>query len=350
MVDALSDGYFELRQFSNSLYLSEAIKSKLGYNTDNNVNLSNIVNESSLESLRKITNLQPNEKLEISIALNSQNHQVHWFLCKCRAYKNNDDITIEGQFIDIGEIKKLELDLKTRMKQISQSNETLEDFSYITSHYLKAPLRHSMHTLELVREAQASNNNNVSELLSNLSKHLYDLKALIDEIIRFSRYKTQELSLSTININTLIDDLNHCVSDKISNKSVQIQCSKIPSIIADFEMIKTLLLNILQNACEYNENTVIEIDIRVQFEKEYLLVTIADNGIGFDIKHVNEVFKPFRRLVKKDQYPGFGIGLAICKIIMEQHGGEIQARSVVGKGSEFLLYFPIEVVKGDKPI
>jgi two-component system CheB/CheR fusion protein len=347
IVDALTDGYFEYRVKDESLYLSQGFRSKLGYSEEEILKWSDIISEDSARFIEEILETKDGKIFEKTIALLQPNGEKFWVLCKGR-YKEGDsdtksDSSIEGQFINMQNFKELEKNLQNQMNFLKHSNNLLEDFAHIVSHDLKAPLRHAQHNLEFLKEAMGNKNETEAEQqVLELKGNLHSLQSLIDDVIRFSRCNAQKKSAEKVDLHKVFREVKEVILGNFRDlKKIELICDDLPSLHCDQSMMKNLFQNLLHNACKYNESEIVKVNINTKINEDSLEISFKDNGIGFDSRFTDEVFKPFKRLVQKDKYEGSGIGLAICKTIMDQHNGHISVKSKPGKGSEFILSLPL---------
>lgn len=343
MIDALSDGYFEWKPKRGTLYVSDALKSKLGYPIDAQPDWSQLLTDEAQSELEPLVDIQAGISAEKMIALKHQNGDDLWMLCKYHARQEPDrELCLEGHLIDMQAFKRLEADLQSEMKKLQRSNDILEEFAYIVSHDLKAPLRHSLHTLEYFGEARLSGEEKEQDKhINNLRRYLQSLQALINDVIRFSRFRTQKASIAENDITQIIEEVRPILESNFSPKKIELHIDKLPMIACDQSMMRHLVQNLLHNACKYNENETINIHILFQRNASTITIIVKDNGIGFDERFTEDIFKPFKRLVTKNQFEGSGVGLAICKTIIELHNGSLTANSRIGEGSEFLITLPI---------
>ncbi|MEJ2742687.1 MAG: chemotaxis protein CheB, partial [Gammaproteobacteria bacterium] len=322
LVDALSDGYFEWKPSGDSLYISDTLKRKLGYAIEKKLNWSDILLEKFQPFLEKIRMLHAGETAEQLLSLRHATGQSLWMLCKCRVNESGQTRhCIEGQLVDMQAFKRLEDDLQIQMEHLKRSNDILEEFAYIVSHDLKAPLRHCLYSLDYLCEAKAREDEaDIDQHIEDLRGYLKSLQTLIDDVIRFSRFRTQAKKTTQEDLNRIIEYVKPILESNFPNRKIKVHCDRLPVMRCDRSMMQHLFQNLLHNACKYNDKTCIEIEVRCQTSAERVLITFVDNGIGFDSRFAHDIFKPFTRLVSKSQYEGSGVGLAICKTIVEQHG------------------------------
>jgi two-component system CheB/CheR fusion protein len=147
--------------------------------------------------------------------------------------------------------------------------------------------------------------------------------------------------MSNVNINNILDYVINIMTPTIESKNIKIKRDDFPSIKGDKSLLTHLLQNLISNACKYNDKQQPLIFILYSEVDQNHIITITDNGIGFEQANTNKIFDPFTRLVTKDQFEGSGIGLSICKTVVEQHKGSIRAKSKVGEGASFTVTLPL---------
>ncbi len=230
------------------------------------------------------------------------------------------------------EIIKLNLELEARVQErtmeLALANKELEAFSYSVSHDLKSPLRtisgFSCLALEKIDKKD-------SELLSHLNK-IYSasdkMSKLIDDLLNLSRITQQEINKMTFDISELVKKIFDELCEQYSNLKIEFNYQKKIKIMADFDLVKIMIKNLLNNALKFSSK---KSKIRIEFgsikEIEKLTFFIKDNGDGFDMKYADKIFTPFQRIHSDKEFEGTGIGLAIVQRIVKKHGGNVWIES-----------------------
>ncbi|PLS81190.1 histidine kinase, partial [Candidatus Saccharibacteria bacterium] len=175
---------------------------------------------------------------------------------------------------------------------------------------------------------------------------------LIEDLLSFSRVTTQARPFVPVDLNKVMEDVTSDLETRISETGGAVQVEDLPTVMADPTQMRQLLQNLVGNALKFHKSDVPPV-VRVRSEavtaksgkiKEFRL-TITDNGIGFDEKYLDRIFAVFQRLHSRDSYKGTGIGLAVCRKIVERHGGTITALSTEGVGSTFIITLPTKKLK-----
>lgn len=235
-------------------------------------------------------------------------------------------------------INERTMELQTANIELQNSNYELERFAFIASHDLKEPLKNVISFSELIQKEVKQNSSNprlfdYANFVERGSKRLF---ALVQSIFEFSRIEKDILGdAEEIDLEKLVENLK----DDYGSKA-EITFGELPKINGNLSLIYTVLQNLVQNGIKYNKNEKATIHIESTEDERGHIIKLTDNGIGFHSDHKEKVFDMFTRLNTKDDYEGAGLGLAICKKVMNAHKGEIWVESEQGVGSSFYLTFP----------
>lgn len=165
------------------------------------------------------------------------------------------------------------------------------------------------------------------------------MQNLIDDLLQLSRISTRARDFELVNLNDVILQVKDMLELKIKEKNAKILHPNLPIVKADPVQLFQLFQNLISNSIKYNQNQPL-INIDVKADKSKWLFSIKDNGIGFDEKFKERIFVAFQRLHRREEYDGSGIGLAVCKKIVNRHGGTISVNSKPGEGSTFHFSLP----------
>ncbi len=246
--------------------------------------------------------------------------------------------------------------IEERNLELERNNKELASFNYVASHDLQEPLRKIqtfISRLEDKEQEQLSANGKL--YIQRIKSSSARMRSLIDDLLQFSRTNKSEEAFEESNINILLETAKHDLTEIISDKRARISSDKMPSMNVIPFQIKQLFLNLISNSLKYSlENVAPVITItysqtkvtdlpKVKYSKYnlYHTITIKDNGIGFDQEYADKIFILFNRLHNKNEYSGTGIGLSICKKIVENHNGYITAEGKPNEGSIFTFYLPM---------
>jgi PAS domain S-box-containing protein len=243
------------------------------------------------------------------------------------------------------EIRRLNVDLERRVTErtaeLENANRELEAFSYSVSHDLRAPLRHIEGFIEILLGEQSQLPADSSQHLQTISEAAKRMGKLIDDLLAFSRTARAGLTKSTFSLGDLvrstIRDLNHDVGDR----KVEWNIGDLPSVEADPALIRQVISNLLENALKYSRpRKVARIEIASRQERNEHIISVRDNGVGFDPRYAHKLFGVFQRLHRAADFEGTGIGLANVRRIVARHGGRTWAEGRVDKGATFYFSLP----------
>jgi light-regulated signal transduction histidine kinase (bacteriophytochrome) len=221
-------------------------------------------------------------------------------------------------------------------------NRNLEDFMFIAAHDLQEPLRKIQVFSDLFHSEYSDSLDEAGrDYLRRLGSSAKRVQELIRDIRAYSKLKSDTTSFNKVDLTVLAQKAASDLEEMIKATGAKIQIGDLPSVLADSHQMRLLFQNLLSNAMIYRKETKPIIMISSKKLEEDFQILVEDNGIGFDEKYSELIFKPFQRLHKRNENNGTGIGLAICRKIVEQHGGKITAKSTPGKGSTFIINFPV---------
>ncbi|HPF17344.1 MAG TPA: ATP-binding protein [Thermotogota bacterium] len=232
--------------------------------------------------------------------------------------------------------KQLEETVAARTAALTHSNKELEMFAYITSHDLQEPLRMVTSYLQLIEKRFSQKlDDDGKEFIAFAVEGAKRMQTLINDLLKYSRVGTKAKEFTPV-------DCNQVLADTLNNLEVAIQESQgcitydtLPTVTGDETQLRQLFQNLIGNALKFRGEKTPEIHIGVESSDRYWEFTVTDNGIGIDSKYFDRIFQVFQRLHGRNEYSGNGIGLAVCKRIVERHGGEIKVESVSGASTTF---------------
>lgn len=233
------------------------------------------------------------------------------------------------------------INLAVQTINLKKSYEELNQFCHTVSHDLKSPILVLKQLVDILSdEIKDIKNEDVNQIIEQINIKSDNVIEMIDSLLDFSRMSHREINYSKIDLNILI---NKQLTELISlekNRSIKYTLSNLPVINGDKTLIKLLYQNILNNALKFTKNNKETlIDIKYEADPQYDIISIKDNGVGFDMEYSNKLFNIFERLHTKEEFPGTGVGLAIVKKIIERHGGKVTISSQLNKGTEVKTFF-----------
>jgi PAS domain S-box-containing protein len=257
-------------------------------------------------------------------------------------YEVNNKKVIQCNIRNITVRKKLEEDLVIKAAELARSNIELQQFAYIASHDLQEPLRAiSGFTELLVKRYHGKIDEKADTYIDFITEGTTRMQQMIQDLLTYSRVQTQVHEFVRIDSNTSLDLALSDLQVATKEHNAIITNDPLPSIFADQEQITKMFQNLIGNAIKFHKPGVVpKVHISAKQDKNNWIFSVSDNGIGINQQYADRIFKIFQRLHTRDEYPGTGIGLAICKRIAEQHGGTIWIESVPGSGSTFYFTIP----------
>ncbi|TKC91814.1 PAS domain S-box protein [Trinickia terrae] len=252
--------------------------------------------------------------------------------------------TSEGPFVlsaiaDITERKRAELNLRKRTEELARSNEDLEQFAYVASHDLQEPLRAVAGPLQLLqRRYQGQLDTRADEFIGHAVDGATRMQALIDDLLVYSRVGRPEDARQPTDCALVLDQALKNLSALIQEAGAQVSRDALPVVRAIPTQLLLLFQNLVGNAIKFRRRDCpVQIHVGVRSQEDAWLLWVKDNGIGIDPQYFERIFLIFQRLHTRREYPGTGIGLALCKRIVEQHGGRIWVESGRDEGTTFLF-------------
>lgn len=256
--------------------------------------------------------------------------------------QSDGSILWNGVVLDITEQKKVEQELKKKTQALERSNKELEQFAFVASHDLQEPLRKIIAFGELLREAIATEPGESQEYLARMQAASNRMKQLIEDLLALSRVTTREQVFQPIDLSDLIPEVIEDLETGWKDSKITLELNKLPRVMGDWVQIRQLFQNLISNGLKFQpEGVSPQVWVRGKDSANgWVEIAVEDNGIGFDARDHQRIFDPFQRLHSMGKFDGSGMGLAICKKIVDRHGGEIYAKSEPGKGSVFTVLLP----------
>ncbi|MDB5166201.1 MAG: domain S-box protein [Candidatus Saccharibacteria bacterium] len=238
--------------------------------------------------------------------------------------------------------------LKHTNQSLERSNQELQDFAYVASHDLQEPLRKIQAFSNLLVDEYGETLGDGSDYLERMRSAASRMSVLIEDLLEFSRVTTKAKPHEQVDLNQIVADVINDLEIRIKDTGGIIESDDLPTIVADPLQMRQLFQNLLANALKFHKPDVapiVKIHAVAQHKNDTIdayTLTVSDNGIGFDDKYASKVFAVFQRLHGRDNYEGTGIGLAVCRKIVERHGGSITATSQPEQGATFTIKLPTQ--------
>jgi signal transduction histidine kinase len=240
---------------------------------------------------------------------------------------------------------KLRQDHRQSLDDLARSNRDLEQFAYVASHDLQEPLRMVATYTQLLAERYRG------KLDSDADKYIHyavdgalRMQKLVQDLLAFSRVGRHGLALENTDCNVALQEALKNLEAAIQESGAMVEQAQLPVLVADRSQMVQVFQNLIGNAIKFRGSEPPLIRVSAELIGKEWVFSVADNGIGIAPEHGDSVFVVFRRLHTRAEYPGNGIGLSICKKIVEQHGGRIWVESEVGHGSTFRFALPAKTI------
>ncbi|MEW6379287.1 MAG: ATP-binding protein [bacterium] len=253
---------------------------------------------------------------------------------------------------DFSKLRRAEKKLKMYMAKLEKSNQELQDFAFTASHDLQEPLcKIQAFGNQLKIKYFDIFGDEGRDYLERMQSAANRMQALIRALLGYSRVTTKAEPFSTINLTGLIQEVMADLETRVRETGGRVEIEKLADLEADPNQMRQLFQNLISNALKFHgeEKPLIRICGQMDPSTSHYLIYVQDNGIGFDEKYLDCIFMPFQRLHgRSSSYEGTGMGLAICRKIVERHNGKITARSAPGKGSTFIVTLPVKQLKEEE--
>jgi light-regulated signal transduction histidine kinase (bacteriophytochrome) len=236
--------------------------------------------------------------------------------------------------------EQLEQRVAERTTELKRSNEDLEQFAYVASHDLQEPLRMVTSYLQLLEQRHAAQlDPGAQEFVGFALDGAKRMQALILDLLAYSRVGTQAW-MEPVDCNQILDRALHNLKVVLDESAAEIVREPLPTLLGDPVLLTQLFQNLIGNAIKFRSAQPPVIRVRAERKGNQWQLSIQDNGIGIAPQDFDRIFVIFQRLHRRDKYPGTGIGLALCKKIVERHGGRIWVESALNRGTTFHFTLP----------
>ncbi len=277
-----------------------------------------------------------------------------FFLYTRRVKRNNDYLKslnsqlngeIEAKNKYEADLLNSEIELMRINRDLSRSNEELEQFAYVASHDLKEPLRTIGSYTGLIRKKLADSGSDITKYLSTVENAVKRMHEQVDNVLTFSQVGRQDLNYTQVDMNQVCHNIILGLGKKIEEQKTIVEFNELPIVYANDEQMGMLFTNLISNAIKFNssENPIVKIYQTQDDSEKFWHITVEDNGIGIEDVHQKKIFEIFKRLHSTQNFEGTGIGLALCKKIIDLHHGDIQIDSRIGEYTKFTVILPKEI-------
>jgi signal transduction histidine kinase len=249
--------------------------------------------------------------------------------------------TSEQLHRELGERRRVEETLKHYTTELERSNQELQQFAYVASHDLQEPLRMVTSYLQLLeRRYKSQLDADADDFIHFAVDGANRMQGLIEGLLTYSQIGTQGAPFELTDCQAVLQRVLANLEVSIRESGALVTCDPLPQVVGDSRQLEQLLQNLIGNAIKFRGKRRPEIHVGIGEEDTSWLFSVRDNGIGIESQHAERIFALFQRLHTQEEYPGTGIGLAICKRIVERHGGRIWVESEPGHGATFYYTIP----------
>lgn len=248
---------------------------------------------------------------------------------------------------DITKRKEIESQLISYANRLETSNQELQDFASVAAHDLQEPLRKVRNFADrLTKTRGVSGDDDARGLLESIQRSTLRMQTLINDLLAYSRVTAMSEPFERVDLSAIAQEVLSDLELRIEQSGGTVDLGPLPQIEADPAQMRQLFLNLIGNALKFQKPGIPpSVSITAASEGNECVISVSDNGIGFDAKFKDKIFGIFQRLHGRDEYEGTGIGLAICRRIVERHQGKISAESVSGQGASFRIELPLTQAK-----
>jgi chemotaxis family two-component system sensor kinase Cph1 len=291
--------------------------------------MSGVMNDIMIGNVEKTLLAKDGRKIPVSFSgsvVRAKNNSIRGIVCVAQ---------------DITERKRMEVALARRAEELAQSNVELEQFAYVASHDLQEPLRMITSFLQLLSRRYAEKlDETADEYISFAVDGASRMQGLIHALLEYSRVGNAYESAS---LEDVLEQALGNLGVALQERGAKVTHGPLPTMIIDEVLVRQLFQNLIGNAIKFCGDKIPEVHVGAEQREEDWLITIRDNGIGMDPESKERIFEIFQRLVPREEYEGTGIGLSVCKKIVERRGRRIWVDSELGVGSTFSFTIPVEV-------
>jgi light-regulated signal transduction histidine kinase (bacteriophytochrome) len=274
--------------------------------------------------------------LPVHYRLRRKDGQIRWVESRVSMVKDSDGkpIGVRGVTTDITELRQVEAELR-------RSNEELQQFAYVASHDLQEPLRMVTSYLQLIEQRYADQlDEQAHEFIDFAVGGATRMKQLINDLLAYSRVQTNREAFKPVDVSALVDSVLANLGSQIEETGAMVERDPLPTVRGNATLLTQLFQNLLNNALKFHGENAPKIEVRAERKGPMWQFAVRDNGIGLDPRYADRIFVLFQRLHSQTKYTGTGIGLTICKKVVESHAGEIWVESQPGQGATFFFTLP----------
>lgn len=327
------------------VYVNPQFERYTGYSSDELIGTSplQLVIEEDRRNVREkaVRMLKGESSGEYEYRIRNRSGEVRWIMETVVSTEFNGRRAALGNYVDITERKAADARQKETLAELARSNEELEQFAYVASHDLQEPLRMvSSFTQLLGQRYRGKLDSDADEFIGFMLDGVGRMQELINDLLAYSRVGTRGKPFESADLSDLCSRALLNLQTAIEESGTAVVVDDLPRLVVDQTQMVQLFQNLVGNAVKFRREDGPTVHVGCRMEGGAWHFVVEDNGIGIDPQYLDRIFVIFQRLHGKSEYPGTGIGLAICKKIVERHGGRIWVESEPGKGSAFHFTIP----------
>lgn len=247
----------------------------------------------------------------------------------------------DGLRTEIKKRRQTEATIRKSALELERSNQELENFAYVSSHDLQEPLRKIQAFGDLLKDEHAAELGEGLEYLVRMQRAARRMSTLIEDLLAFSRVTSKPAVVKRVDLSRIVHEVVSDLETQINKENGCVEVGQMPEVYSDQTHMRQLFQNLISNGLKFHKPGVSPV-VRVSYSetKLYHVIRVKDNGIGIDERYIEKVFAVFQRLNTRQSYEGNGIGLAVCRKIVERYGGTISIQSKSGEGTTFTIRLP----------
>ncbi|MFT4579333.1 MAG: PAS domain S-box-containing protein [Nitrospinales bacterium] len=358
ILDGAGEGIYGLDLNGNTNFANPAAEKMLGYSINE---MKDISQHDLIHHSKPDGTPYPREECKIYAAFNdgAVHHvfdEVFWrkdgscFSVEYTSTPIYEEDKLKGAvviFKDITEKKRYEANLIQSAEELKRSNDELQEFAFIASHDLQEPLRKVSIFGGLLEKKSKNLDETSRSYITRMQGAVLRMQQLIEDLLKLSGVNAKARIFSQVNLSQVVNDSMFALDTLINETNAEINVDQLPIITASPVLMLQLFQNLIGNALKFHKNgnkPIVNLFSKSSGNGDMQII-IEDNGIGFDEKYAKRIFQPFQRLHGRSEFSGTGIGLAICRKIVDRHNGTVTVKSTQGKGSTFFITLPKNQVK-----